>query len=408
MIILFNLNRYVGGGEVILIRHAEYLKQNNIDYRIISFKKDCYISRQSKVQNLNFIEWPSKEDSLIYMSQNEKNRIVGKILDSIDNFQNVKIFTYCMRDVYNVNYIFSRSKKAEICFSTGIYHAEDFKYLSSLTCNKKEYISFNKNIIRNYERNNAVFFLNKTGKDYIFKGEINNAPIIPIPINVAKEIPEKSLLKDRKIKIVSISRFVVFKIAAILSIIRFTQKNKNFELTLIGNGPFDYFIKIIIRIWNMKNIKILNNLRPDQLDEVIDKADIGYAQGTSILEISKRGIPVIIAPYGRLIDIFKKDFKCLGVFGFKDNFNYGDQKDDGSNKFNSLNSIINDVVTNYGIFSKIPKSFIYDFSSKNIFHNKTKLIMNSKQINSLNEFKLPKRPIIKFFLRKIIPSFNKN
>ena len=34
-IILFNLNTYVGGGETLLVRYAEYLHSNNIDYAIL-------------------------------------------------------------------------------------------------------------------------------------------------------------------------------------------------------------------------------------------------------------------------------------------------------------------------------------------------------------------------------------
>ena len=61
--------------------------------------------------------------------------------------------------------------------------------------------------------------------------------------------------------------------------------------------------------------KIEKNVGLNELNKHIDDADFGIAQGTSILEIAKRGKPVIVAPYFSLFDALFKQYRVLGIFG---------------------------------------------------------------------------------------------
>ena len=127
----------------------------------------------------------------------------------------------------------------------------------------------------------------------------------------------------------------------------------------------------------MKNITIYGKVNPDDLYQIIKEADLGYAQGTSILEIAKYGIPVVIAPYSRIQDVFNNNFNCMGVFGEKDNFNYGDIIDDGSDNFVSLDQAIFKIVSNYDKYCKISINHVQKFDSDNIFKSIVSLIISS-------------------------------
>ena len=62
MIILFNLNKYLGGGEVILLRFAEHLKSKNVPFSILCMN-DSYIFNKALENDYKTILWPSSVDS---------------------------------------------------------------------------------------------------------------------------------------------------------------------------------------------------------------------------------------------------------------------------------------------------------------------------------------------------------
>lgn len=71
MIYLFNLNNYIGGGEVYIIEFAEYLEANSIEYKLIC-ANNSFISAKAEEKKLNFLIWPSKQLSINYASKSQK------------------------------------------------------------------------------------------------------------------------------------------------------------------------------------------------------------------------------------------------------------------------------------------------------------------------------------------------
>ena len=72
MIYLFNLNNYVGGGEVYILQLAKYLFDKNISFKLIT-SKDGYIHKEAIRNDFEIIVWPVGEDSILYASSLEKN-----------------------------------------------------------------------------------------------------------------------------------------------------------------------------------------------------------------------------------------------------------------------------------------------------------------------------------------------
>ncbi len=373
------MNKYLGGGEVLALRFAEYLHKTGHDYiLLIHNDENCYLKNQAKEKKINYLIWPSNNDSVVYMNSSERLELQSKIANLL-TCKDYFVFTFCFRDLYNSLYFFSRLGGKNIKYCTGIYHPEDVFYLSSLTLTKYKIVEFNRRIASAFAAKNAIVFTNETARDTScdFINIDSNENIFPIPININNLLIKKKSINKLKLRIVSISRFVDFKIGAVFAIIKFIRKNPTFHLDLIGYGPFEIIIRLYIFIFTVKNITIYGKVNPDDLYQIIKEADLGYAQGTSILEIAKYGIPVVIAPYSRIQDVFNNNFNCMGVFGEKDNFNYGDIIDDGSDNFVSLDQAIFKIVSNYDEYCKISINHVQKFDSDNIFKSIVSLIISS-------------------------------
>jgi hypothetical protein len=404
-IILFNLNAYIGGGETLLSRYAMYLEVNNIDYLIVC-AKGSYIESSAQDNKLNFINWPLVEDSLIYKREAVAN-VQNFFIDNLPKDVVFNFFTFCMRDYVNVSLIFKDLNFNAKIFH-GVYHNQDYKYLSSFSFNPKYYHVFFKDILRYLYSNKAVLFMNNHG----FIESIGNSnsdltpDFRPIPITLFDDDPissEVPILTSDINKVLCISRFAAFKIGAVVAFLRLARKNPNLNFTLVGHGPFEFLITFLIKLWSLTNITLLTDVVPSQLKEIISQHHIGYAQGTSILEIAKLGKPVIIAPYSRLADIFNSKFTTYGIFGFVDGkFIFGDLVYKQGYPSMSLQNALNDIIFDYSNFKNGTLKTVKDYDSNEIF----KLITSDILDGSLEVAEWPKisikPPLLKQMIKSII------
>ncbi len=403
MIVLFNLNHYLGGGETILVRFAEHLKKNSRDYLIISCCSKSYISTHSLKNNLKNIYWPIKEDSVVYMNVSEKI-ILQEFAFKYFNESNgtIYLFTFCLRDFYNSLYIAKTLKLKNLKICHGIYHPEDYLYLSNFTFFKKRLIDVNLRYLNYMNEKHGLIFSTSNSYDLIStKFDTSQKLIIPIPIVLDSLSITKSEISN-KVKFICISRFVSFKIASIIAMLNYIRKNKNFELSIVGYGKYKFLIHWYIFFFRIKNVKIYSKIDPDKLHSLIDIHDIGYAQGTSILEIAKRGKPVIIAPYSHLFDIFKRNFMSYGIFGFSNEIEFGDSTEIKSYS-KPIDEAANIILENYDLAVSLTFNFIKEFNSEVIFQRLYNSIQNSRfAYDSVPIIIFPKPPIIKRVLRNLI------
>lgn len=224
----------------------------------------------------------------------------------------------------------------------------------------------------------------------------------PIPITLFDDDPisSEALILTRNInKVLCISRFAAFKIGAVVAFLRLARKNPNLNFTLVGHGPFEFLVTFLIQLWSLTNITLLTDVVPSQLKEIIGKHHIGYAQGTSILEIAKLGKPVIIAPYSRLADIFNSRFRTYGVFGFVDDkFIFGDLVYKQGYPSMSLQNALNDITLDYSNFKNGTLKAVKNYDSNEIF----KLITSDILEGSLEIAKWPKISINPPLLKRLV------
>ena len=81
MIILNNLNSYLGGGEVLLIRFATYLKKRNIPFLILCSEKS-YIELECINNNFHYVCWYPNEQTCHYL-QRKDDEALSKTLSEL-------------------------------------------------------------------------------------------------------------------------------------------------------------------------------------------------------------------------------------------------------------------------------------------------------------------------------------
>jgi hypothetical protein len=402
-IILFNLNTYVGGGETLLVRYAEYLHSNNIDYAILCAHKDSWIESSALSKGLKIIKWPVMDDSLIY-NKNLVSLARERLKIEFNSTKVFKLFTFCLRDYVNAVLLF-RESPSNIELFHGVYHPQDYEYLSSLSFNKLFYHKYFKAVIYQLFINQSVLFMNLHGATEVLGPEVKTADVIlrPIPITLNEYQDQVKKIEPER-KIICVSRFAAFKIGAVVAFLRFARQRKDVRCTLVGHGSFEWLVRCLIKLWSIKNITVYNDVAPHELYAMVIENDIGYAQGTSILEIAKFGIPVIIAPYSRLKDIFNPKFSTYGIFGFvQKQFEFGDLVYFKGAPSVSLESAFNNIFFDYERFRDGTLIAVKRFESKSIF----KKITQDISLGSISLRKTPKITIKPPIIKQVMSDIKK-
>lgn len=401
MIILFNLNTYLGGGEVLLIRLAHYLKKNDIDFLIITKSKDSYIGNECQKNDFNALFWPVREQSVVYMDSSELKLTVEYFQEYFKISRLYNVVTFCFRDLYNSLYFFPKIRSSSFHIVHGVYHPEDIYYLSSFSLKRKQIVNFNRKLAKELCLQDSLLFYNENAKlSTIGDEKIYRHDFFPLPVNISANCVPKNF-NGEKIKIICISRFVSFKIAAVLAIVKFVHRRPEIELNIVGFGPYIFVLKIYKWLYNINNVSIHTNVNHNDLSNYIDDANIGYAQGTSILEIAKNGLPVIVAPYSRVLDLFKGNYKVSGVFGDSPDLDFGDYYFHKLNNGMTINDALCLILSSYEKYSLKSIELVRKVDSDIIFDGMLKAIKSSKFEVGNYKFDYPRPPIIKQLLRKL-------
>jgi hypothetical protein len=230
--------------------------------------------------------------------------------------------------------------------------------------------------------------------------------IHPIPIPLEREFPivnDLDRLELDELRVVCISRFVAFKIGAVVAFLRTARVFKTTQFSLVGHGSFLFLVKFLVTTWSLRNVRLYTDVSPTNLGRIVEQHHIGYAQGTAALEIAKYGKPVIIAPYSNLFDIFRSDFSTFGIFGEVDEgIELGDVKRTQKLPRLDITKLVADIASSYSGASASTCKRVMAYDSEVIFANMTMNIVSSAVcINELPELKV-KPPIAKVLIRKLM------
>ena len=325
VIVLVNFNKYLGGGETLLVRFSSFLENRGINF--LAFNSEgSYIQKDLKKREIS----DDKNISLnlnpnfIYLSDSERKDILNNLLKKFDKNITYRFVTFTLRDLHLIFYL---SKRINCSITHLILHPEDDLYVGQTLLDKFVYkifkkrefnnqknINFNHKLIRILNEKNGLIsmteIISNLWKDRIGV-EINENYIVPLPSFEKVNISNQS--KKQLKKIIWIGRIVDFKIPSLIQMIDYVNSS-DYQLTIVGNGE----LKSIEKFLKNKNIdrnklNFIGQVDYSKLPEIVNSHSIGYAMGTSLIELAKFKIPVIVA----LASFDHKNFKsqiCGGLF----------------------------------------------------------------------------------------------
>lgn len=364
MILLFNLNSYLGGGEVLLVRMAKELKSRGVDCGVLC-SAGSYIEKETSTMGIYYKTWPIANDSLVYMSKNDKNKVRKFMSDTFETCKDLTVFTFCMRDTYNAAEFFRTVQGGHVKLCMGIFHPDETKYISKLSFHKNKIIESNRAVLREYHAADSIAFMNDRNLESCLPGaDVMEYKIIPLPIPLDKsdDCRGKKSIADKEIyHVIWIGRFVDFKFTGIMNIIKFMEKNPKFYLTMVGYGPYEQKMRKYIEKHNIRNVELRGQIKPEEIKEVVSEMDLGYATGTSILEIAQYGVPTVISPMLGAKYCKKYENRCVGIFGATGNYNVGEVTSRDYGTLLKLDETMYDVVKNYEQYEDRGEQFIREF-----------------------------------------------
>ena len=399
MIYLFNLNNYVGGGEVYILQLAKYLFDKNISFKLIT-SKDGYIHKEAIRNDFEIIVWPVGEDSILYASSLEK-KIIKDFFKSLNISQNDVVLACNMRELYNSIFLIKALKK-KIILKNIILHPEEYKYASSLSIFPSKTINNNRSLLIKLDSSNLNIYPNKNAQIKSIGKDMNDNDYYPFPIDVEKNTNLSYKKSFEKINLLTISRFVSFKISTTISLIKLVRKNNKFNLTIVGYGPWKFLIKLYLFFFKCDRVKIYPKQKLEDLKQFILNCDIGFAQGTTILQIAKYSKPVIVAPYSKWYDFLFKKIKSPQVFGENDIPHFGDEYYKKSKNYYDYLSLINKILSDYNLYVNKTKIIVSSLSSENIFAKLLNKLYEKEYLDDYENIHIPKPNYFKKLVRKII------
>ena len=333
----FNFNTYLGGGETLIVRWAEFLKNEGYDFRIF-YKSGSYIDKDLRRIGIDKFNLCPIESSIdyYYLNNKERTKLREKISGHLIDCKDVCLVSLNSRELYTLTDLAKNNPHYHIAHL--ILHNQDNLYVCQSVIDKiilklggkrrfsrNKQIEFNKQLF-NVICNQSIVIPQSELQACLLKNEFDinteKEKVVPLPTcDFSKYTFEK---RENNHRIIWIGRIVDFKLPALYTMLNFISKRKDYTLTIIGDGALDK-VKSYIEANNIPhdNITFLGKVDYENLGSVIKQHSIGYAMGTSIIEIGKYGLPVIMALGSPDFELFNSDI-CGGLYSHQSRGNVGD------------------------------------------------------------------------------------
>lgn len=327
MIVLYNANSYLGGGETLFVRFCEYLDSVGEDYiaicgegSFIQQKLAASPTVKGKVVALD------GDLNYFYLTPAHQEALLAKIAGEIGQQAEIRFVTFCLRDLHLARALSRRIDN--IALSHLILHIQDDLYLGQTLVDKARYvltkkrsfgnrslIDFNRALLRKINDKEGLICMAQVIADHwerTFNLHVPMRRIVPLPSFSDADPVQGVSATDRSI--IWIGRIVDFKIPAICAMVEFLGSRPGYTLTIVGNGDKSQ-IDEAIRKFNVDpaRVRYVGEMPYDKIREEIVRHSIGYAMGTSLVELARYRIPVVIALASYDHALFDKPI-CGGLF----------------------------------------------------------------------------------------------
>lgn len=333
----FNFNTYLGGGETLIVRLAEYLEKENYDFKVF-YKKGSYIENdlfRIGISKGYLCPIESKTD-YYYLVKKDRDNLREEICSYIRDIDDVCLVSLCARDLYTLVDIAKDNPKFRLAHL--VLHNQDnlyvcqsifdkivLKFKGERRFSRRNHIAFNRALFNTICEQSIVIPQSELQAELLkeeFDISTEKEKVVPLPSCDFSKF-EYVATKNNK-KIIWIGRIVDFKLPALISILHFVSRHNEYSLTVVGDGEVDY-VKNYLNDNGIseENISFVGKVSYGDLEAVIKQHSIGYAMGTSIIEIGKYGLPVIMALGSPDFKLFDKDI-CGGLYSHQSRGNVGD------------------------------------------------------------------------------------
>lgn len=323
MIVLYNTNKYLGGGETLLIRFSEYLRAADVEF-IVVCSRDSYIER-TIANDVKCVALKC-DANYYYLSSRERKQLLKELDESLGHASQVKFVTFCMRDLHTIAAL--TKVRPRLSITHLVLHIQDDLYTGQTLRDKLRYkftgarkfrnfanIEFNRSLLKTLDGKRGLICMAEVIAKYWsnqFQIYIPRERIVPLPSFVEKEHIHGHRVNNRSI--LWLGRLVDFKMPAVLAMVQFLSVNDTYTLTIVGAGDSER-IHAAMQSCNVApgRVRFIGELGYEAIGAEISKHSIGYGMGTSLVELAMYKIPVIVA----LASYDHKEYKeaiCGGLF----------------------------------------------------------------------------------------------
>ena len=372
MLTLFNSNNYIGGGETIFLRFALYLKSENLNFGLLcskdSFLESSAIDNNIDFSSFNFISGHHGFDEFVTAIPNKS-----------------VVFVCQLKDLYNLR-LASTGKGLKLKIIYLYYHPEDYQYLNIWDCFSNRCQLQNIENLNKLNLSDSLFF--PSIKYYDLLGFENRGLGSCIPGFLVKPILEK---RKEIISILCISRFVDFKTGGILALLRLIHQKRHLRCKIIGYGKFAFVLKFWTKMLRIEDrIEFLGMLEPHQLEDLISRADVCFAQGTSLLQCVSMGKPTIVHSYSSPFSMLFPSKMSAGIWGL-DECSFGEFY--SLQKYN-ICDCFDYIERNYSDIVKTTLTEAMSKSEKTVFDFVLDKLEDAKFVD-LRQISVPEVPLLK-------------
>ncbi|EHZ7120550.1 hypothetical protein M5216_004213 [Vibrio vulnificus] len=410
MIVLVNFNEYLGGGETLLVRISEAIGERNC---LIVGSKGSYIDSATSERVSRNGCFYEHNYSYHYLDSAGKAKLFSWLDDNLPK-ETLKIVTFCLRDLHLLHDFMHQKRSHDYSLTHLLLHPLDHLYLCqdlkdkalhmlcgsekfSLTHNKKS----NATLLRQVAHGGGLIPMNMNVLKRLAQDTGIHLPsesIIALPYFDEKKVGKVKLTNQfvEPLRIVWMGRIVDFKLPAILTMIDAIAQDPRLEFHIIGYGNEKAVTKHINNKGVASRVHLEGKVKPEELPEKLSRFHIGYAMGTSLVELTAHGLPTIVA-------LAKPDFKpfskpiCAGLVNELEMGNVGD--DLYAIEADKLPSIASKVEEIYADPDRVLAHSLMNIqSSFNLNENISKYLkviehsgpFSSKEVNDLKLSKLKK------------------
>ena len=412
----FNFNSYLGGGETLIVRLAQYLRDEGYDFKLF-YKKGSYIET-----DLDYIKISQdyrcpivSNESYYYLNEKGRKKLRDEISSYLSGLKDVCLVSLNTRELYTLTDIAKNNPDYKL--SHLVLHDQDNLYVCQSVFDKilqritgirrfsrKKHISFNTKLFNVICEQSILIPQSELQSDLLKnKYGINTekTKVVPLPVCDFSKIEYKEPINNKKI--IWIGRIVDFKIPALLAMIRFVSRNTEYSLSVIGDGELDYVRQYMKNNnINEENIYFLGKKKYSELEDIIKGHSIGYAMGTSIIEIGKYSLPVIMALGSPDFKVFKDDI-CGGLYVHQGRGNVGDTLyyEKSGEPIVLISEAIDELKEDYGGLSiKCFDALKNNFDERSNFESYLNLLGQSQTIYT--DISIPKASWLRSVLFRIV------